>query len=154
MPRFLAALGACLGLAAVFAPVTAAAAPSISRFAFQDTAIYDSLSAECGFTVWRSVDLRGSDTIYDDGTERIHINVVNVVWANGHTLTDNNAFTITIHGDTQTTTGTVFNINIRGRGMILLDAGKIVFDSTGVVFVGGPHQSLAGRGPECAALAP
>jgi hypothetical protein len=153
MRRLVALLAGAAAISLALAPATAAATPTIDRFAFQDTAIYSSLSDECGFTVWRDVNLRGSDTQFGDGREQIHIHVVNVVWANGHTLTDNDDFTITIRDGIQTFTGTLFNINVRGQGMILLDAGRITFDATGVIFLGGPHQSLDGRGAECAALA-
>jgi hypothetical protein len=154
MRRLIAVLAGSAVLFLVLAPTTAAAGtPTIDRFAFHDTAVYQSLSDECGFTVWRSVDLRGSDTQFGDGTEMIQIHVENVVWANGPVLTDNDNFTISIRNGVQTMTGTIFNINVRGQGMILLDAGRIAFDATGVTFMGGPHESLAGRAAECAALA-
>ena len=70
--------------------------------------------------------------------------------ANGKTLTSN--FSARIFLDPSTTevkvVGTVYNIQVPGRGNLLLDAGNIVMDvSTDpptIVHVGGPHQQFSG----------
>lgn len=54
-----------------------------------------------------------------------------------------------------TVTGLLFGITVPGRGVAVLDAGKLVFDAAGnVTFEGGPHQLLReGEALICAALA-
>jgi hypothetical protein len=49
----------------------------------------------------------------------------------------------------------VFHVNVPGAGIVLIDAGRVVFDeATGeVIVVSGPHQALEGDfSAICAAL--
>jgi hypothetical protein len=72
--------------------------------------------------------------------------------ANGITLTmQNQSFQVVItynpDGSPKTTTfdGPVFKFTVPGGGVVLLDVGRLTFDSEGnVVFEAGPHQQLQG----------
>ena len=74
----------------------------------------------------------------------------------GLTLRDPARRTITVNlqNGTVTETGLFYGLTVPGRGIAVLDAGKVVFDADGnVIFVGGPHQFLAGgEALICAAL--
>jgi hypothetical protein len=81
--------------------------------------------------------------------------------ANGTTLTmPNQSFHLVITydaaGKRQTTTydGPVYVFTVPGGGVVLLDAGRLVFDRQGnILFEAGPHQSLHGDvGAFCAAF--
>lgn len=82
--------------------------------------------------------------------------------ANGTTLTmQNQAFQVVItynaDGSANTTTfhGPVFIFTVPGGGAVLLDVGRVTFDSDGnVVFEAGPHQQLADRVQRVRAPAP
>ena len=88
----------------------------------------------------------------DDGTAT---NPVNVKTVKGH-----DAWTIIIEFEngepvTETNAGLLFHFNAPGHGIVLIDAGRVVFDlqTFEVVVVNGPHQALEGDfAALCAAL--
>lgn len=80
--------------------------------------------------------------------------------ANGKTVKGHDAWTIIVEFEngepvTDTTVGLVFHFNAPGHGIVLIDAGRVVFDlqTSEVVVVNGPHQALEGDfAALCAAL--
>jgi hypothetical protein len=89
---------------------------------------------------------------------QVHVNFNGIITnsVTGQTLRDPGHHTIIIDLEEGTTTfaGMVFAITVPGKGIAVLDAGKVVFDAeVNVIFVGGPHQFLE-EGPAliCAAL--
>ena len=48
--------------------------------------------------------------------------------------------------------GLVTSIQVPGAGVVLIDAGNLIFGADGSVTVNGPHQSLTSPGALCAAM--
>ena len=127
---------------------TAAAAPPgrevfFSNFSFEDTWTCP------GTTIVQSNEER--DTILEFSPTRLHVqrHGVATLAANGKTLTSN--FSAMIFEDSSAAqvkvVGTVYNIQVPGRGNLLLDAGNVVIDlSTDppTILFSGPHQQLSG----------
>jgi hypothetical protein len=70
--------------------------------------------------------------------------------ANGKSASGHDSWTVIVDfedgvPDTVTLPGLTFHFNVPGAGIVLIDAGRVVFDSTGdVVVLNGPHQFLEG----------
>jgi hypothetical protein len=55
--------------------------------------------------------------------------------------------------DTHSFVGLIYRITVPGKGVVVIDAGRIVFSEAGVIFEAGPHQVLNGGDQIlCAAL--
>jgi hypothetical protein len=113
-----------------------------------------------GLTIVQHNEERDTITEFSPTKLRVQRHGVATLSANGKTLTSN--FSAQIFEDPTTTevrvTGTVYNIQVPGRGNILLDAGNVVFDfSTDpltVLHLAGPHQQFSGDvGDLCGYLA-
>jgi hypothetical protein len=113
-----------------------------------------------GITITQHNEERDTVTEFSATKLRIQRHGVATLSANGKTLTSN--FSAQIFQDPTTTevkvTGTVYNIQVPGRGTILLDAGDVAFDfSTDpltVLHLAGPHQQFSGDvGELCGYLA-
>ncbi len=147
MRRFLALATVTAATLALIASAASAAPPTKDVF-------YDSFSFEdtwtCpGITIVQSNEER--DTIIEFSPTRLWIqrHGVATLTANGKTLTSN--FSAMIFEDASAqqvkVVGTVYNIQVPGRGNLLLDAGKVVIDlSTNppTIRFSGPHQQLSG----------
>lgn len=138
-----------LAVVALLATGAASAAPPTketfsSSFSFQDTTTCP------GITIVQSNEERDTITEFSPTRLRVQRHGVATLTANGKTLTSN--FSAMIFLDPTSTVvkvvGTVYNIQVPGRGNLLLDAGNIVMDfSTDpatVLHVGGPHQQFLG----------
>src|SRR5262245_7907361 len=157
MRRLLTLWTVAVGVLA-FAAATAAAAPpekdvSFFGFSFEDTWTCP------GTTIVQSNEERDTTIEFSPTRFWIQRHGVATLAANGHTLSSNFSAMIQIDLDAETTkvVGTVYNIQVPGRGNVLLDAGNVVFDdSTGAIaHLAGPHQQLTGDvGALCDYLAP
>jgi len=144
--------GAVLVLVVALLATGAAAAwanPPV-KVVFFDSFTFDDTWTCPGITITQHNEER--DTIVEFSPTKLQIQRLGVatLTANGKTLTSN--FSAKIFLDPTTTevkvVGTVYNIQVPGRGHVLLDAGNIVLDvSTDpptVLHVGGPHQQFSG----------
>ena len=144
--------GAVLVLVVALLATGAAAAwanPPV-KVVFFDSFTFDDTWTCPGITITQHNEER--DTIVEFSPTKLQIQRLGVatLTANGKTLTSN--FSAKIFLDPTTTevkvVGTVYNIQVPGRGRVLLDAGNIVLDvSTDpptVLHVGGPHQQFSG----------
>ena len=161
---------AILALSLVGALVTAAAASATPPTNEQVVRIPYAFSVDCrpyGFAfsnIVQGVETDRFQTFYDsDG------NAVKVVDHGGFTETDTNSVTGKTLGLTQswintydlpagtrTVTGKALVMTDAGKGAVILDAGRVVFDRPGnVVFAAGPHAPLYGNLDQmvCTALA-
>lgn len=143
-----------LALAAVTAATLALSAPAASAAPPTKDVLYDSFNFQdtwtCpGITIVQSNEER--DTIIEFSPTRrwIQRHGVATLTANGKTLTSN--FSAMIFEDSSAAqvkvVGTVYNIQVPGRGNLLLDAGNVVIDlSTDppTIRFSGPHQQLSG----------
>jgi len=157
MRRFLALWAVALG-AVLFGASTASAATPAKDVFFDSFSFEDTWTCP-GVTIVQSNVER--DTVIEFSSTRLRIqrHGVATLTANGKTLTSNFSASIWIDLDLEQTkvTGTVYDIQVPGKGHVLLDAGNVVFDdSTGaVVHLAGPHQQLTGDvGDLCNYLAP
>ena len=68
--------------------------------------------------------------------------------ATGLTVRDERSFTVKVDfaNHTQTVSGAIWNLNVPGHGVVALDAGTLVFDTTTleILHEGGLHQVLHG----------
>jgi hypothetical protein len=139
---------------------TAAWADPPTKDVFVDSFTFEDTWTCPGLTIVQHNEERDTITEFSPTKLRVQRHGVATLSANGKTLTSN--FSAQIFQDPTTTevkvTGTVYNIQVPGRGNILLDAGNIVFDfSTDpltVLHLAGPHQQFSGDvGDLCAYLA-
>jgi hypothetical protein len=147
--RALVAITLTVAAAALILATTASAdTPSRDRW-------FDSFSFEddwtCpGTTIVQSNEERDAFTELSPTSWRFQRHGVATLEANGKTLTSN--FSATIFQDPTTSVvkvvGTVYNVQVPGGGLVLLDAGNVVMDvSSGpptVLHMGGPHQQFSG----------
>jgi len=144
--------GAVLVLVVALLATGAAAAwanPPV-KVVFFDSFTFDDTWTCPGITITQHNEER--DTIVEFSPTKLQIQRLGVatLTANGKTLTSN--FSAKIFLDPTTTevkvVGTVYNVQVPGRGNMLLDAGNIVIDvSTDpptIVHIGGPHQQFSG----------
>lgn len=138
----------------------AAAADTPVKDVFFDSFTFEDTSTCPGLTIVQHNEERDTITEFSPTKLRVQRHGVATLSANGKTLTSN--FSAQIFQDTATTevrvTGTVYNIQVPGRGNILLDVGNVVFDfSTDpltVLHLAGPHQQFSGDvGELCGYLA-
>lgn len=143
----------CLFVVSLTLAVTAAAGtkPVTESFEFSESFVD---REACGFKVTVSFVGDGTVTFFSDGTAKVHINETFSVSAKGKTFSDTDAFNVFVSDTSEALVGLVMHLTVPGGGIVLLDAGKVVFDETGVAFVAGPHQVLEGDFAKlCAALA-
>jgi hypothetical protein len=148
-----------LGLLAASA-ATAAWADPPAKDVFFDSFTFEDTGTCPGLTIVQHNEERDTITEFSPTKLRVQRHGVATLSANGKTLTSN--FSAQIFQDPTTTevkvTGTVYNIQVPGRGTILLDAGDVAFDfSTDpltVLHLAGPHQQFSGDvGELCGYLA-
>jgi UDP-N-acetylmuramyl tripeptide synthase len=139
---------------------TAAWADPPAKDVFFDSFTFEDTWTCPGITITQHNEERDTVTEFSATKLRIQRHGVATLSANGKTLTSN--FSAQIFQDPTTTevkvTGTVYNIQVPGRGTILLDAGDVAFDfSTDpltVLHLAGPHQQFSGDvGELCGYLA-
>jgi len=85
----------------------------------------------------------------------VHIDYDATIFANGKTLVERDTYTRTFYADdTKRDTGLTTHIQGPGAGLVMLDAGQVVYDPDGTVaYVHGPHPQLFGAS-FCDALTP
>ena len=139
---------------------TAAWADPPAKDVFFDSFTFEDTWTCPGITITQHNEERDTITEFSPTKLRVQRHGVATLSANGKTLTSN--FSAQIFQDPTTTevkvTGTVYNIQVPGRGTILLDAGNVAFDfSTDpltVLHLAGPHQHFSGDvGELCGYLA-
>ena len=143
-----------VGLAGIGA--AAAAADTPSKDVFFDSFTFEDTWTCPGVTIVQHNEERDTITEFSPTKLRVQRHGIATLSANGKTLTSNFSAQIFEAPTTVKVTGTVYNIEVPGRGHILLDAGNVVFDlSTGtVVHLAGPHEQLSGDvGELCSYLA-
>jgi hypothetical protein len=143
-----------VGLAGIGAAAASADTPTkdvfFNSFTFEDT------STCPGLTIVQHNEERDTITEFSPTKLQIQRHGVATLSANGKTLTSNFSAQIFEDATTVKVTGTVYNIEVPGRGQILLDAGNVVFDlATGTVLhLAGPHEQFTGDvGELCGYLA-
>lgn len=152
-----------LAMMAVAVPATAVP-PTTESFEFVDEFVDEE---SCSFPIEVTFVGGGTErTFYnEDGTvKKVIVNLSDDGTATnpetGTSVSGRDAWTVVIdfeNGEptTESFFGLVFHFNAPGAGIVLIDAGRVVFDaSTGeVIVVSGPHQQLEGDfSALCAAL--
>ncbi len=145
VPTLAAAVVAALALVA-----SSALATPPEKFRFFDSFSFEDTWTCPGLTIVQSNEERDTITEFSSNRLQIQRHGVATLAANGKTLTSN--FSAMIFWDTTTTVqkvvGTVYSVQVPGRGNLLLDAGNVVFDfSTDpltVLHLAGPHQQFSG----------
>jgi hypothetical protein len=152
-----------LALMAVAVPA-AAVSPTTETFEYVDEFVDEE---SCDFPVEVSFVGGGTErTFYnEDGTvKKVIVSLSDEgTFTNpetGASVSGDNAWTVVIDFEdgeptTESYFGLVFHFNVPGGGIVLIDAGRVVFDvATGeVIVVSGPHQALEGDfSALCAAL--
>jgi hypothetical protein len=140
--RIVTLLGvSALALSLSAAPVFAGNAWHDS-FGFSEGGVDGPASTACGFVVTYTLDVSGQVVGQANGSVIVHVNGIRSRFANGRSIVDNDAFTVTSYPDgSQTVTGTSWNLNQKGAGTVLLGAGKFVVDPNGVLtIIGGPEE--------------
>lgn len=151
-------LPVALILALAAAAPASAAAPNIFVFVDEGTG-----EAPCdGFTVVQEfrVTIRVKEWL-DDSGDLIRV-VANFRWEatvtnseTGFSIRDNASWTDFFDAASGefAQAGLIWNLNVPGEGIVLLDAGQIIFHPDGTVTVHGPHQFFeSGLDLLCAAL--
>lgn len=143
MQRFMILIA--LALIGVFAGQAAASEPFHAREAFHFEWVDD---WTCPGTEI-SVVADGYDNIREwDNRFMDHASAVATLTANGREVTDNASATYIFDGERGTLSiiGTLYNIQIPGEGVVLLDAGIVVYDTETEELVreAGPHMRLHG----------
>jgi hypothetical protein len=156
---FLTGLVALMALAVVSPAL--ADQPETATFNFTVT---DNLLQSCdGFDIIENAVIQIKETsFFDKDGNRVritaHVKYTGTLTnsATGTSVTDG-PDTIQVIVDVQDGTerwaGIAFSINLPGEGIIVLDAGNIIFHPDGSLTVHGPHQVLAGDNYLCSALA-
>jgi hypothetical protein len=128
---------------------TASAEPPSKETFFNSFTFHDTTTCP-GITITQHNEER--DTIIEYSATKLFIqrHGVATLTANGKTLTSNFSAMIFLDPTTpvQKVVGTVYNIQVPGRGNLMLDAGNIIIDFSTepwtVLHVGGPHQQFFG----------
>ncbi len=134
-------------LALVMTPA-AAARPVMNRFVFEEV-----VEIDCGDYTLREdrtlnfVELVFFDREGDLSAVQLHIHgtVVRTNLATGESSVEQPAVAVFIDFErgTETTVGAVFNVVIKGEGIVIQDTGRLVFSFIeGLIFEAGPHESL------------
>lgn len=155
-------------LAVVATVLTAAALPAVALPPEQDSFEFvDEFTDEesCGFAIDVSFVGQGTERLFFDQNGDLDKIILNLSDrgtvtnpANGKTLKGRDAWTVIVEFENgedvgSSIAGLVFHLNAPGGGIVLIDAGRLVFDDTGLVVVNGPHQLLEGDfAALCAAL--
>ena len=149
---------------AIYTPVSAVP-PVHNDFTFVDEFVDREI---CDFDVLVRFEGGGTERLFfePDGEtlKRVVVNLSDNGTATnldtGTTVSGHDAWTVIVEFEdgvpiTETNAGLVFHFNAPGHGIVLIDAGKIVFDlATGEVVFNGPHQVFEGDFDAfCAALA-
>src|SRR6266540_555577 len=152
MRQFTVLLGLIGTLALALAATAGATPPTTETFHDEGSMIDTEL---CGFAINASFEVDDRiTTFYDSAGDPIRV-VERVTFlgtlTNGDKSVVDNDNWVVVHdlvGGTDIFLGTVFNINVPGEGIVVLDAGRVIFDAeTGeILFEGGPHQALHGEG--------
>jgi hypothetical protein len=152
-----------LAMMAVAVPA-AAVPPTRESFEFIDEFVDEE---SCGFPLEVTFVGGGTETTFynDDGTvKKVIVSLSDEATVTnpetGTSLSDHEAWTEVIDFEdgeptTRSVFGLVFHLNAPGAGIVLIDAGRVVFDeATGeLIVVNGPHQGLEGDfSAFCAAL--
>ena len=169
MRRFLISLGAALLVAALVAPVAAAAANrevverrSVASLHFEGL---DACLAEYGFTYTGDYVRTRTTTAWYDASGALVKEVLTIHFDGTETNDSDPSKSLTVNGErrlvfdyvagTFTETGTLRHVTARGEGIVLQQVGKVVraIDFSADLFVGGPHDMDAGNWDAfCAAL--
>jgi hypothetical protein len=136
--------------AAALILVTTASADTPSRDRWFDSFSFEDDWTCPGTTIVQSNEERDTFTELAPTSWRFQRHGVATLEANGKTLTSN--FSATIFQDPTTSVvrvvGTVYNVQVPGGGLVLLDAGNLVMDVSSdpptVLHMGGPHQQFSG----------
>lgn len=146
-------------LALVPFTVVHAAGPTVEKFHNEDTFV-----ADCGTYLLEGSfveDVRATTFFDKTGTPikvEFHFNYVGTLknLSSGRTFRDPGHYKVVLdlRNGTQSAIGMIFAITVPGEGVVVLDAGKVVFDSDfNIIFEAGPHQFLHdGPARVCAAL--
>lgn len=146
------ALVGALLIVSMFTGATSASAEPPTRFADSDSGSVPLL--DCGtFQVFDqfTLNLRGTEYYDKDGNPirlDFHVWGTDTLYnpTNGKSFsgTFSHRESIELESGDLRVSGIAFRIAVPGEGAVVLDVGRVVFDSNGVVSVAGPHQLLAG----------
>jgi hypothetical protein len=169
MSKLTASLALAATVALTFTTMATATRPSVETLHIEEEPVLNEFLTDfCGFPVTNTFtgDIR-TTTFFNSTGEPVRQQALFTTFVatidnpeNGKTLVDNNASAVitNFEAGTDTIAGTVFNINLPGFGNVVLDAGRLIFDTeTGeVLFEAGHHDVVDGTDdpePICAYLA-
>ncbi len=147
-----------LSLSAVAVPA-AAAPPNRGSFDFTDQFTDPDYCAAFGFAIDATLHEYGFFTVYSDSGGNflkriVHINIDFVLTANGKTLIERDTITLIFTSDGHREIGSFAHIQGDHAGMVLHDAGQLVFDNEdNLLYARGPHPQFFGE-TFCPALMP
>jgi len=118
----------------------------------------------CQFPFVQTVERTRTTTIFDNGDEKRHVELIVTASANGKTWIDRDAYNVFVGAADPSlwvVTGSFTHTRVAGSGTILLQSGRIVYDADADTIVD-PHEGPRGTGADpaaydaavCAALAP
>lgn len=141
MRPFVLAL-ALAATALTLAPGAAADPPTFDR-SIVDRTVVDYWSCPFPVTLWIHGDVREMLVDGERLVSRRHLEVA--FSANGRTLTTSQSFMSTERETTQTFVGLIHNVNVPGEGVVMLTAGRVVFDLVGgtVLLDSGPGSGVS-----------
>ncbi len=139
--RAFAAVSVSAALVAMSVAPAFADTPTVEKFSDQSSGIAPGLSAACGFTVMHDTTLQGTNISYPDGSGQLSEQVLTYWTANGKTIIERDAFSISTATDgTLTLSGANYMAYQEGSGLVVVDAGRLIFGSDGdLVGESGPH---------------
>jgi hypothetical protein len=157
--RLLTLVAALCALAPFLSGSAAATPPERTSFDFTDQFTDPDYCASFGFAFDVTEHEYGFFTVYSDSAGNfaktiVHDNFDFVFTANGKTLLERDTITLILTPDGHREIGSFSHIQGDHAGMVLHDAGLLVFDADGhLVGVHGPHPQFFGE-TFCPALAP
>jgi hypothetical protein len=125
-------------------------------------ALFEPESSVCGFPISAELTGKGNFQLFLDANGdfirgHVHLNITGSLTANDLSVRFARSINQFFELDaTVTEVGLVFRDSVPGVGVVLMDRGRLVFDSNGqLVFEAGPHPQLHGDyGDMCSALTP
>jgi hypothetical protein len=140
-------VGVAVAVAAVamLGGVGTAAADPPERFTESDTFVDEFLSEECGAEITVSFTVRETTMFFEEGSEFPHQHIVKfsaTITGPGGSLIAREAARQYDSGETVTVTGLPFRLLSPDGGVVIRDAGYVLFTEEGPTVVHGPHPSL------------
>lgn len=147
--RISAALGVAAAIAAAALPGSAAAGPP-ERVSESGMFVDEFLTELCGAEITISYSFRETIVYFEEGSIYPHQHLANyraTIAGPGGSLIEREAWRDYDTGDSATVTGLPFRIMSPGGGVLIRDAGYILFTEDGIAVVHGPHPLASSDDP-------